>query len=174
MFELLNSEIVRTSSINRMRGSSGSSELSQQDWHAQAAMMMAMLERGLDSVELAFLYAHYGRELMSGSKARVIADTLVIAVMGSLPTGMHSRRGVEKIVRIFFGQKISMVSVRCDFKSSERTAYEYRTKVFNALSLVGKRADARAQELLENSGVISCQEDFSVGYAQTACTLSAK
>jgi hypothetical protein len=160
MFELLNSDIVRTSSINRMRGSSGGSDLSIQDWHAQAAMMMAGLERELSPVELAAIYAYYGRELRGGKKERVCADLLVQSVSPSLPSGMHSRRGVEKLVRIYFGADIGMVSVRCDLKTSERTAYEYRKRIADSLMKTSNDADNKAREVFIRQGILARDFDF--------------
>lgn len=154
MFELLNTVIVRTSSVNRMRGSGGGGDMSAHDWHAQAALMMAGLERELTPIEMASIYAHYGRELRGGERERWCADLLVQGVFPALPSGMHSRRGVEKLVRIYFGQDIGMRAVQFDFKCSQRTTYDYRQRIFGALNQVCRSSDIAAERVLGQQGVL--------------------
>ncbi|MGB8517041.1 MAG: hypothetical protein WCD45_04040 [Gallionella sp.] len=157
MFEILNSEIISISSVSRMGGSDHGG-MNPRDWHAQASLMMSLIDRTLDTNEKAFIYANYGYELRGGRQERAVADTLVQAVMGAMPTGMYSRRGVEKLIRLHFGQKIGMAAVRADFKCSDRTAYEYRHRIGNALELIGKRADASLETAFEDAGIVIAEK----------------
>lgn len=140
-FRTIGNPIVKMSSVNSMRGASGNGDMTPHDRHAQAAMIMAIVERAVDVNGLAYLKAHYGRELFGGEHERALANHLVRVVVGTLPTGNHNPRGIEKLVRIYFGQDISMVSVRKDMQCGHARANEYRDMVRMALGAIGGRAD---------------------------------
>lgn len=140
-FRIINTPIVKMSSVNSMCGASGSGEMTPHDRHAQAAIILSIVEKAVDVNGLAYLKAHYGRELQGGEEQRAVADVLVRVAMAAMPTGMHSRRGIEKLVRIYFGQDISMVSVRKDMGCGHPRANEYRDAVRKALNAIGDRAD---------------------------------
>jgi len=63
------------------------------DRHAQAAIILSIVEKAVDVNGLAYLKAHYGRELQGGEDQRAVADVLVRVAMAAMPTGMHNRRG---------------------------------------------------------------------------------
>ena len=147
-FRTLGMPIVKMSSVNSMRGASGSGDMTPHDRHAQAAMILSIVEKAVDINGLAYFKAHYGRELQKGEEERAVADVLVRVAMAAMPTGMHSRRGVEKLVRIYFGQDISMVSVRKDMGCGHPRANEYRDVVRKALNEIGDRADYDADGAL--------------------------
>lgn len=153
-YRTINTPIVKLSSINSMRGQSGNSDLSPQDRHAQAAMIISLVERSVDVPGNAYLKAHYGRELQGGADEGAVTEALVMAAMRAMPTGVHSRRGVEKLVRIYFGKDISMTSVRTDFKCRHDTAKEHREVVHGALDTIGRRADDAAHRALDSAGLI--------------------
>lgn len=153
-YRTINTPIVKLSSINFMRGSGGNSDLSPQERHAQAVMIISLVERSVDVMGAAYLKAHYGKELQGGTEERAVADALVKAAICAMPTGMHSRRGVEKLVRIYFGKDISMTSVRTDFKCRHATANEHREVVHGALDTIGRRADDAAHRALNSAGLI--------------------
>ncbi|MFZ2524423.1 MAG: hypothetical protein WAW87_03820 [Candidatus Ferrigenium altingense] len=134
-----------------MRGGSSFGDLTPQERHGQAAMVLSIVEKAVDVNGQAYLLACYGRELFGGEHERDLANHLVRVVLGSMPTGMHSRRGVEKLVRIYFGQDISMVSVRKDVHAK---ANEYRDMVNTALDSVGAKADYEADMALRFAGLI--------------------
>lgn len=157
-FRTLGMPIVKLSSINSMRGGSSYGELTPHDRHAQAAMILSIVERAVDVNGLACLMARYGNELRGGDRERTVADTLVRVVMAALPTGMHSRRGVEKLVRIYFGQDISLVSVRCDMKCGHARVNEYRDMVRKALDEIVDRVEMGADNALRESGLIGIEE----------------
>lgn len=147
-FGTLGKPIIKMSSINKMRGAAGNGDMTPHDRHAQAAIIMSVIEKAVDPGGMAYLLAHYGNELRGGDKERAVADVLVRAAMAAMPTGMHSRRGVEKLVRIYFGQDISMVSVRKDMGCGHPRANEYRDTVRKALNAIGDRADYDADAAL--------------------------
>lgn len=81
----------------------------------------------LDVYQLAYFKAHSARDPES---FRVLAK----AAVASLPTGMHSFRGIEKLVRIHFGHGISMVSVRTDLRCRNDQLKDYRVAVFGCMA----------------------------------------
>ena len=56
-------------------------------------------------------------------------SALVAAIMPTLPTGLHNRRGIQKLVRCYFGQQITLVSIRTDFRCKDAQVLEYRARV---------------------------------------------
>jgi hypothetical protein len=54
---------------------------------------------------------------------------LVTAIMQTLPTGLHNRRGIQKLVRVYFGQQITDVSIRTDFRCKQAGVEVYRAAV---------------------------------------------
>lgn len=157
-FNTLGKPIVKLSSVNSMRGSSSYGELSPQERHGQAAMVLSIVEKAVDLNGQAYLRAHYGRELFGGEHERDLANHLVRVVIGTMPTGIHNPRGVEKLVRIYFGQDISMISVRKDMRCGHPKANEYRDIVKRALDAVGARADYDADMALRNARLIGQEE----------------
>ena len=157
-FSVIGVPILRISSINKMRGSSGNGDLNSHDSHAQAAIIMSSVETATDSNCMAYLKAYHGHELNKGSEERAVADILVRVVVATLPTGVHPRRGIEKLVRIYFGQNISMISTRKDLACNNRRYYEYRDEVCRVLDHIAARADADADRALEAAGLIGEEE----------------
>ena len=160
-FRTIGTPIVKLSGINSMRGASGNGDLTPHDRHAQAAIIMSIVEKAVDANCMAYLKAYHGHELNNGREERAVADILVRVVVTTLPTGMHSRRGVEKLVRVYFGQSISMISIRKELACNNRRYYEYRDDVCRALDHIAMRADADADRALEMAGLIG--EEVAVG-----------
>lgn len=153
-FRTLGIPIVKMSSVNSMRGASGNGDMTPHDRHAQAAMIMAIAERAVDVNGLAYLQAHYGRELAGGEHERALVNHLVRVVIGTFPTGTHYPRGVEKLVRNYFGQNIGMSAVRCDMRCGIKKANEYRDWVHQALGAIGRRAEYEVDVALRSAGLI--------------------
>lgn len=79
---------------------------------------------------------------------RDLMNRIVKVVVGTLPIGNHNPRGIEKLVRIYFGQGISMVSVRKDLQCSHARAKEYRDMVSKALAAIKGSADCDVGAIL--------------------------
>lgn len=153
-FSVLGRPIIKISSINSMRGSSNHGDLTPYEQHAQAAMILACVERRVDIYEISYLKAYYGKELIKGQHERQVADILVRAVISTLGTGMHRRRGIEKLVRIFFGQDIPMSAVRHDLGCNPSFLNQRRDQVYDVLSDIGNRAETNADVALHVAGLI--------------------
>lgn len=153
-FRTLGIPIVKMSSVNSMRGASGNGDMTPHDRHAQAAMIMAIVERVVDVHGQAYLRAHYGREHDIGEHKRELMNHLVRVVIGTFPTGTHYPRGVEKLIINYFGGSIGMSAVRCDMHCGIARANEYRDMVHQALNTIGKRAEHEVDIALRAAGVI--------------------
>jgi len=157
-FRTLGMPIVKMSSINSMRGPGGNGDMTPHDRHAQAALIMAIVERAVDVNGQAYLRAHYGHELDFGEHKHDLMNHLTKVVIGSLPTGTHYPRGVRKLIINYFGGSIGMCSVRCDMHCGIIKANEYRNMVFQALNVIANRADCEADSALRAAGLISLDE----------------
>jgi hypothetical protein len=100
-YETTNRPIVKTSSVNSMRGPSGHGELNPHDRHAQAALIMALCERVLNSLQLAYVRAQFGRDSCG-------FDLLTHHLAANFGTGLHSRRALEIIIRGYCGDKVGL------------------------------------------------------------------
>lgn len=158
-FRVVGCPIVKMSSINSMRGSSGHGSMTPHDRHAQAVIVLEIVDRALDVNAQACIRAHYGHELRGGEGEKAVEAVLVRMAMFALPTGMHSRRGVAKIVRMYFGQDISMISARKDLQCNNRRYYEYRQAIHDALHKACVRADDEAYRALEAAGLILLEQE---------------
>lgn len=81
----------------------------------------------LDQYQTAYLSAYARRDPEAFRQLAKIA-------VASLPTGMHSFRGIEKLVRIHFGHSISMISVRTDLRCRNYQLKDYRMAVFKSMA----------------------------------------
>lgn len=153
-FQVSNTPIVKMSGINSMRGAEGNGDMTPHDRHAQAALIVGMAERLLDVTAMAWVMANYGAALRGGEYEHPVAGQLVMVMIAQAGTGMHSRRGYDKLVRIYFGQNISMVSARKDLGCGNTKAHELKREVFGCLNLIGSRAIAVLDEGMRLSGLI--------------------
>lgn len=154
-FRTLGMPIVKMSSVNSMRGAGGSGDMTPHDRHAQAAMIMAIVERTVDVHGQAFLRAYYGREHEAGEYKRELLNHLVKVVIGGLPSGMHYPRGVEKLIINYFGGSVGMSAVRQDMHCGITKANEYRDTVRFTLDNIWKRTEHEIDNALRSAGVIS-------------------
>lgn len=164
-FQIVGTPILKGSSVFSMMPSSGrnGSELTSHDRHAQAALILGMVERLADVNQKAWIVAQYGkvfkmREHSAGDPrlsveqkaavemANAVEMQLVKAVMASFGTGMHSTRGVSKLVRNYFGASIGVNAIRTDLKCSHSAVPEWKDRVYSALD----RIEANIENTLEN------------------------
>jgi len=161
--------IVKMSSINTMMGSmtGGSGEiLSPQEKHAEAALIYVAVERACDAYGIAYLNAQYGGQLRNGDHDRAVAKALIHMAMAALPSGVHRRRGVEQIIRNYFGQQIQRSEICKTLDCSMRRYYEYRAIIYAALDDISGRTDAIAADVLERAGIVAKPHNYG-GYDGT-------
>lgn len=97
-------------------------------------------EASLDPYELAYVKAANLRDGHSFALLRRV-------VAANLPTGVHSHRGIEKLIRIHFGVPISFVSVRTDLRCRNEQVEQYQTAVREAMAEILERLREKLVEL---------------------------
>lgn len=107
----------------------------------------------LDAACLAYGRAKYLNALQGGPLEKEVADTLTRAAMTKLGTGMHSRRGVEKLVRKYFGADISKISTCKDLRCNSQRYDEYKSTVWAALRAISQRLN----DALIGAGVLTAK-----------------
>jgi hypothetical protein len=147
-FQVINEPIVKVSSINKMRGPSGYGELTPQDRHAQAALIMSLCERVLSSLHMAYVRVQFGKD-SSGM------DALARYLAGQFGTGLHSRRAIEQIIRGYCGDKLVLTELRKELKARYPNAVASRNKGYDALDAMNSHVmsvlwrEMEAVELLQ-------------------------
>ncbi|SOD41795.1 hypothetical protein [Nitrosovibrio sp. Nv4] len=156
-YETTNRPIVKISSVNAMRGpdrggeTGADGDLTAYDRHAQAALILGLCERVLSALHMAYVTVQYGREA-SGF------DLLARHLAANFGTGMHSRRGVELIIRTYCGQKTGLREIRKNLSCGMLKAASLRNRGYDALDMIHNQAmdilqrEMEARDLLQSSG----------------------
>lgn len=134
-FEITNRPIVKVSSINAMRGAEkrSSDDLTPYDRHAQAAMILGLCERVLPSLHMAYVQAQFGRD-------RSGFDLLAQHIACNLGTGLHSRRGIEQIIRAYCGEKGGLREIKKSMSTGLLKAASMRNRGYDALDAIHNQA----------------------------------
>jgi hypothetical protein len=144
---------VKISSVNAMRGPDGAGEtgaageLTAYDRHAQAALILGLCERILSDLHIAYVRVQYGREA-SGF------DLLGRHLAANFGTGMHSRRGVELIIRTYCGQKTGLRELRKSMSCGMLKAASLRNRGYDALDMIHDQAMDTLQREMESRGLL--------------------
>jgi hypothetical protein len=128
-FQVMNGDIVKVSSINKMRGPSGYGELTPQDRHAQAALIMSLCERVLSTLHMAYVKVQFGKDSAG-------LDILASYIAGQFGTGMHSRRAIYQIIRGYCGDKVTLNDLRASMRVGHIQASATRNKGYYALDTI--------------------------------------
>lgn len=148
-YQVMASTICKTTSIYAMSGADAAIDLTAHEKHGQAALIVGMVERavGAGSVGHAYLTMQYGRSAEH-------IDVLVRYVAAGMPTGIHSRRGLEKCIRNYCGQQIGISAIRTDLKTRKETALEVRRDVFSRLDVLHRNVMDAAEASLREAKLI--------------------
>ncbi|ODT75474.1 MAG: hypothetical protein ABS69_10690 [Nitrosomonadales bacterium SCN 54-20] len=127
-YEISSRPIVKTSSINTMRGAEtrSNAELTPYDQHAQAAMILSLCERVLPDLHMAYVKVQFGRE-------RSGFEMLSKHIAAQFGTGLHSRRGIEQIIRSYCGEKGGLREIKRMMQCGTLKAAYLRERGFDAL-----------------------------------------
>lgn len=116
--------------------------------HAQAALILSLVERVCDPVELAYVRARFGRQFEALERLRS-------AMMGSLGTGVHSNRAIERVLLMYMGVSgIGIRGLRDELRRSTAAALEWRDARYRFLDILHRRAIATLDEHLRAAGVV--------------------
>ena len=151
-YEMSSRPIVKLSSVNSMRGGGGAvyDELTQHDKHAQAALIMSMVERLEDQACREYIAARFG-----GMTKPEEVTAMMNRIFAALGTGTHGRRGAYKLLLCYFGANIGYRAIRYDLKCRDAVVIEIRRKVYDTIDGIGKRSVREVTERLASQGLIS-------------------
>lgn len=134
-YETINRPIVKISSINEMRGAERGSgeEITPHDMHAQAALIIGLCERVLSPLHMAYVRVQFGRDT-SGF------ELLARHIAGCFGTGIHNRRGIEKIIRLYCGEKGGLRELKLRLSCGMLKAASLRNLGYDALDAIHAQA----------------------------------
>jgi hypothetical protein len=157
-YETISRPIVKISSVNDMRAASragqasGNGELTVHDRHAQAALILALCERVLPTLHMAYVRIQFGREA-AGS------DILAHHLAANFGTGVHSRRSIDQIVRAYCGERIGLREIRKSLRCGMLKAVALRNKAYDALDAIHAQAMDRLHMEMESRGLLDSAAD---------------
>lgn len=152
-YETISRPIVKISSVNDMReasragGSNGNGELTAHDRHAQAALILALCERVLPTLHMAYVRIQFGREA-AGS------DILAHHLAANFGTGVHSRRSIDQIIRAYCGERIGLREIRASLRCGMFKAVSLRNRSYDALDAIHVQAMDRLRMEMEARGLL--------------------
>lgn len=106
------------------------------------------LANGVDCTNLD--HATHAYLMAATQKSQPAIQELTTIAVASLPTGVYSRRGIEKMVRIYFGQEISFVSVRKDLRTTKEVTMALNASVKESLRGIRARLITTLEKLAGN------------------------
>lgn len=130
-YEATNIPVVTLSPVGEIRGGKGN--ISANDRHVQANLILSMCERVLPALHMAYIRVQFGRE--AGG-----FDLLTRHLAANFGTGLHSRRGIEQIIRAYCGEKIGLREIRKCMACGTLKAAALRNGGYDALDLIHTQA----------------------------------
>jgi hypothetical protein len=148
-YQTMAGDICKTSGLYSSSPGSGG-DLNEREKHAQAAQIVAMIERqlGSGSPGMAYLIMQYGRNATH-------IGVLVNYAAAGLATGFNSRRGIEKCIRSYCGQTIGIHAIRTDLRISLKSAQDTRRDVFGRMDSLHRITIGQIDEVLRQAGLIA-------------------
>ena len=163
-------DIIKLSSLGKMRGAERqSSEATPHEIHAQAAIMMAHVQRLRDVLQ-AYVHARYWPAMRDQSSVdesyRAAMGILVRATIGALGTGVHSARAVHVCIAQYFerGESRSFQGVHWvqrEARCRKATALEMRRAVWDSLDALQGRAWVILEDEMRGAGLLADPESPS-------------
>ena len=115
--------------------------------HAQAAMILSMVERTLHPRELAYARAKFGR-------IPEALPVLVTVVLHAQATGVHSRDLALMTVLAYMGTGITTRGLQAAAKKRREEVLEMRRRGYDVLDALHRRTVGKLDEALRGAGVV--------------------
>jgi len=125
--------------------------MSAYDYHAQAALILGLCARVLSPLHMAYLSVQFGREA-SGF------DLLGRQLAANFGTGVHSRRGIEQIIRAYCGEKIGLREMRKSMACGMLKAASLRNRGYDVLDAIHAQAMDTLHREMESRGLLQHEE----------------
>ena len=152
-YETVSRPIVKISSVNDMREASragqasGNDELTVHDRHAQAALILALCERVLPTLHMAYVRIQFGRD---AGGCEILAHHLA----ANFGTGVHSRRSIDQIIRAYCGERIGLREIRKSLRCGMLKAVSLRNRAYDALDAIHAQSMDRLHMEMESRGLL--------------------
>lgn len=99
------------------------------DSHAEATLLLSKCERVLPSLHFAYITVQFGRE--AGG-----FELLGRHIAANFGDGLHSRRGIETIIRAYCGEKIGLREIRKALNTGMLKAASMRNRGYDCLDVI--------------------------------------
>ena len=157
-FAIASNSVMPQGTLGRMmkktrKSSARWAGLSQLERHAQAAQVISIVEKMPDPAGREYILSDY-----IGFTGGEATKNLLNAVIAQLPTGVHQRRGVQAVLRAYFGAPVSARSMRYDLHCKQTELADYRSNVSRAANVIGNRSIEYIEIQLLNRGLIGFNE----------------
>jgi hypothetical protein len=132
-YEILSVPIVKISSIHSMIGGDHGVGDTPHENHAEAANIVGLCTRTLSDFHMAYVRIQFGRD----SSGLALLTPQVIASVG---TGLHSRRGIEKIIRMYCGEPGNWREIKKEMSCGLVRAVVLKSRVYEAMDSIHARS----------------------------------
>jgi len=154
-FAIVSNSVMPQGTLGRMMKRTRKSSprwagLSPLEKQAQAAQVVAIVEKMADYSGREYIISDY-----LGFTGGEATKNLLNAVMAGLPTGVHQRRGVQAVLRNYFGHTVNARSMRYDLHCKQTELADYRKNVGDVSTRIGRRAMDYIEAQLIERGLIA-------------------
>lgn len=145
-FETISRPIVNISSVKGSVSEGG--DCGAHDRHAEAALILALCERILPTLHMAYVRIQFGRESIG-------LDVLSHHLAANFGTGVHSRRSIELIIRAYCGEKIGLREIRRSLNCGMLKAVSLRNMAYDSLDAIHAQAMDRIRMEMDAKGLLN-------------------
>ena len=157
--------IIKSSMINHMRGPSapcGASnslidDLSIQDRHGQAALILGAVDKLDDAAARDYIKARFGRRIDLPE-----IRYLVYRCCDSLGVGLEKHDGVYRVLKAYFLGQLSIRTIRREIGCRHQHAIMNRNCLYDTIDIIHHRAIADLEQAFERQGLIRGRERAGV------------
>jgi hypothetical protein len=114
--------------------------------HGDAALLLGLCERVLSPLHMAYVRVQFGREANG-------FDLLARHLAANFGVGVHSRRGIEQVIRAYCGEKIGLREIRKSFGSGMLKAASLRNQGYDMLDVIHAQAMDTLHTEMEERGM---------------------
>lgn len=142
-FRVASKPIISQPATHRMRGpASGVKEFTEHELHAQAAQVLGHAQAALSPLEYLYCEVKWGRR----NEWTLLSDYL----LQKTSIERRRRRGIDKIVRRWRGERIGVRAMQWDLHCRHADVERYRRDVFGCLQQIHDKVIDRLEHALDN------------------------
>lgn len=149
--------IVKLSTVNRMRKAGDHyhypnpllDDLTAQERRSQAAVIIGLIDKLDDPVEVEYVRARFGHKTDPGDLLRLVCYCCI-----GLRIGPDKSEGMYRVLREYFAGQVSLRMVRREIGCRHHSAVVVRHRLCTALEMVELRAMSDVGRMLEERGLV--------------------